>query len=219
MTPRHRTLSLLAASLLAAPAFLTAPAHAAIFVYNCVLQPIQENPVVSGSRAFGAGRFVIDTDANTVSYRIVFSRLLGTESAAHIHGQVTPTPSVPGVNAGVLVGLPPGNPKVGVWNYPESDEAMILNGYCYANIHSSVFPGGEMRGQIVPLNATLDGAQETPPQATHGRGFATFTVDTSANILSYYVRFDSLNYAEASAHIHGPALHGTPASVLVALPA
>src|SRR5207249_11391612 len=111
MTPRLRTQSLLALSLFAAALLVTPPAHAAVFVYNCVLSPIQENPVNTGTRAFGAGRFVIDTDANTATYRIVFSRLLGTESVAHIHGSAT---SVPGINASVLVSLPAGNPKVGV---------------------------------------------------------------------------------------------------------
>ncbi len=216
MTPRHRSSRILALSLLAAASLLAPQAHAAVLVYNCILSPIQENPVVTGSRAFGAGRFVIDTDANTVSYRIVFSRLLGAETAAHIHGSAT---SVPGTNAGVLFSLPAGNSKVGVWNFTEAQQALILNGLCYANIHSTAFPGGEIRGQIVPLNAVLDGAQETPPVSTHGRGFATFTVDTAANVLSYYVRYDSLNSGEVLAHIHGNQLHGTAAGVKVALPA
>jgi hypothetical protein len=215
MTPRRRTLDVLALSLLVAASFVALPARAAVFVYSCVLSPIQESPVNTGTRAIGAGRFVIDTDANTVTYRIVFSRLIGTEVAAHIHGSAT---SVPGMNAGVLVTLPAGNPKVGVWNFTEAQQPLILNGLCYANIHSSVFPNGEIRGQIVPLNAVVDGAQETPPVATHGRGFATFTVDTVANVLSYYVRYDSLNSAEILAHIHGNALHGVPAAVKFAFP-
>src|SRR5262249_35308567 len=217
MTSRRPRHSFLAAMLLAATALLATPAGAAVFVYNCILSPQQETPTpITGSRASGAGRFVIDTDANTVSYRIVFSRLLGTETAAHIHGSAT---STPGNGAGVLAALPAGNPKVGVWNYTEDQEPLILGGLCYANIHSSVFPGGEMRGQIVPLVATIDGAQETPPVSSHGRGFATFTIDTLTNVLSYYVAFDSLNSAEQLAHIHGPALHGTPAGVKFSFPA
>jgi hypothetical protein len=215
MPPRRRALDVLVLSLVGIASLFTLPARAAVFVYSCVLSPIQENPVNTGTRAFGAGRFVIDTDANTVNYRIVFSRLIGTESMAHIHGSAT---SVPGINAGVLVTLPAGNPKVGVWNFTEAQQPWILNGLCYANIHSSVFPGGEIRGQMVPLNAVLDGAQETPPVTTHGRGFATFTVDTAANVLSYYVRYDSLNSGEILAHIHGNELHGVGAAVKFAFP-
>src|ERR1041385_5600736 len=214
MTPRRNRI--FALTLLAALAVLPTPARAAKFVYYCIMSPLQESGGSPGSHATGAGRFEIDTDAGTCSYRIVFSRLLGVETAAHIHGDAL---SSPGHNAGVLVGLPAGNPKVGVWNFDNTQQTLLLKGLCYANIHSTLFPGGEIRGQIVPLNATLDGAQETPAVSTHGRGFATFTIDTTANVLSYYVQFDSLNSGETAAHIHGHALHAAPAGVLVALPA
>src|SRR5260221_172075 len=112
MTPRRSCT--LALTLLAALSLATSPARANKFVYYCIMSPLQETSGSPGSHATGAGRFAIDTDANTCSYRIVFSRLLGVESAAHIHGDAL---SSPGHNAGVLVALPAGNPKVGVWNF------------------------------------------------------------------------------------------------------
>lgn len=216
MIPRRLTLPLLALSLFGLSALFVPTARATVYVYSCVLNSMQENPPIVGSRGFGGGRFVIDTDANTVTYWLVVSRLNGSETGAHIHGSAT---SSPGTNAGVLHTLPAGNPKIGQWTYTEAQEPWILGGLCYANVHSTTSPGGEVRGQIVPLNATLDGAQEAPAVVTRGRGFATFTVDTVANVLSYYVRFDSLNSAETAAHIHGNALHGTGTGVKVALPA
>lgn len=187
-------------------------APAAKYFYGCVLSGGQEVPP-NGSAALGGGQFLIDTDANTVSYRLTIVGLAGAETAAHIHGFAPP-----GVNAGVLTNLPVGNPKSGVWNYAEAQEVDILAGRTYANIHSGAFPGGEARGQIVPFNATLDGAQETPGTGSPGQGWAVFSIDTAANQLSYYIAFAGLAGAETAAHIHGMSLPGTAGGVLQALP-
>ena len=193
-------------------AIVALPAESAVYVYGCVLNPRQEFPP-AGSAGFGGGQFVIDTDANTVAYRIAFTGLSSTQTAAHIHGF-----AAPGTNAGVQVALPLGNPAVGTWNYAEASEANILAGLAYANIHSVSFPGGEMRGQIVPMNALLDAAQENPPNASTATGWATFTVDTLLNQLSYYIVVENLSGPETGAHIHGYALQGTNAGIAFALP-
>ena len=181
-------------------------------VYRCVLSGAQEVPA-NASGAVGGGEFRIDPVANTMEYRIVVSGLLGAETAAHIHG-VAP----PGANAGVIVGLPAGNPKVGVWNYAEAQEADILKGLTYVNVHTAAFPGGEVRGQIVPLNALLDGGQEVPVAATTASGWGTFTIDMVANQLSYHIAFTGLLGVETAAHIHGSVPHGGNAGVMHALP-
>jgi hypothetical protein len=211
MSRRRRSLDVLALSLFVAVTLVALPARAAIFVYSCVLNPRQETPPVAAG-PLGAGRFVIDTDANTVTYRIVFSGLTSAENGAHIHGFVGP-----GTPGSVLVTLPAGNPKVGVWNYTEPQEANILAGLAYANVHTTNNPGGEIRGQIVPFNALLDAAQETPPTGTAGKGWATATIDTALNTISYYLSYEGLTGAPISAHFHGSALQGTPALVKIGL--
>lgn len=213
-SPRHSRSFPAALAFLAIAMLWGAPsAHADQFVYGCVLGQAQEVPP-TGSAAAGCGQFLIDTAANTVTYRIAFGGLAAAETAAHIHG-----PAGPGANGGVLTALPAGNPKVGVWAYAEAQEADILGGRTYVNIHSGAFPGGEIRGQVVPLNASLDGAQENPAVATPANGWAVFTIDTTTNQLSYYIVFGGLLGAETAAHIHGSALHGVNAGVLFALPA
>ena len=109
------------------------------------LSGAQEFPS-NASTATGAGTAIVDTTANTLTYHLTFSGLTGSETGAHIHGF-----AAPGANATVLTPLPAGSPKDGVWNYSQAQEAQILAGLTYFNVHSGGFPGGEIRGQIVPL--------------------------------------------------------------------
>lgn len=189
----------------------------ALETYRADLSGLDEVPP-NGSAGTGVAHVVIDPVANTLQYHISYSGLTGTETAAHIHGYAPP-----GANAGVVHGLPTGNPKVGTWVYAEPDEANILAGLTYINVHTTAFPGGEIRGQIVPdpavqLVATLSGSQEVPPSGSTGTGIGFFTIDIGANVLSYDIRFGGLTGTETAAHIHGFAPAGINAGVLHALP-
>jgi len=115
------------------------------------------------SAGVGIGVFAVDTVADVVSYRIVYAGLTAPEAAAHIHGFAGP-----GFNAGVLQALPLGTLKCGTWNYTPAQEAGILAGNTYVNIHSTAFPGGEIRGQIaeMPVHGSFchgDGASVACP--------------------------------------------------------
>ena len=131
-------------ALLTATALLgfAAPSSAQVD-YHTEITGDQETPD-TGSPATGIGTFVIDTVANTVDFDISFSGLIAAETAAHIHK------APPGVPGGILVPLPIGSPKIGQFFYSEPDEADLLAGNMYVNIHSLAFSGGEIRGQIVP---------------------------------------------------------------------
>ncbi len=146
----HR-FSLLGLALLVGLA-LGSPAHADVVVYQASIDGSQEVPPTP-SPATGSGTFTIDTDANTIDYNVTFDQgaLLAPETAAHIH-----CCAPPGMTAGVIIPLPLGSPKIGQGTYVEANEAAILAGNSYVNIHTSAFPSGEIRGQIVapPPNAT-----------------------------------------------------------------
>ena len=192
---------------------MAAAAQAEIYTRVAMLTGMAEVPA-NASPALGYARCQIDTVANTLTYRMVYTGLTAAETAAHIHGM-----SDPGVNSGVVHPLPAGPIKIGVWNYAEAQEADILNGRTYFNVHSAAFPGGEIRGQIVSAVAMLTGDQEVPPVATGGRGFGLFNIDTDTNTLRYYINYGGLGSAETAAHIHGFAPHTVSAGVLVGLPA
>jgi len=212
MNRMPRALAIFALTLLAAGSLLVATAQAKMFVYSCVLSGKQETPVTATGN-IGGGYFVIDTDANQVNFWISFAGLSSAENAAHIHGFVGP-----GTPAGVLFTLPAGNPKVGTWNYTEPQEASILAGLAYVNIHTDNNPGGEVRGQIVPFNAILDAAQETPATASTGTGWMTATIDTAANTISYYLAYTGLTGAVTASHFHGNANYTQgPAGVKVGI--
>ena len=134
---------------LAASLGLWGAANAVIMNFQATLQGSQEVPP-NGSTATGSGTMVVDTDANTLAYNITFSGLSAPQTAAHFHG-----PAAPGVNAGVIFPLTLGSPQIGVWNMTDAQEGWVLGGLVYVNVHTTAFPGGEIRGQVVEApNAT-----------------------------------------------------------------
>jgi CHRD domain len=133
----------------------------------------QENPDLSTT---GAGRFeiTIDDDAETFDYELTFSELEGNVTQAHIHfakralnaGIVlwlcgtatnpgpagTPACPAPGgtvsrQDVGVADILAPGTQGIEAGNFKEF-AAALREGQTYANVHSTKWPGGEIRGQI-----------------------------------------------------------------------
>jgi len=137
--PRPRVL--LALLLVLVPA----TARAEILNFTATIDAAQEVPP-TGEPGTGSGTFVMDTEANTLEFHIEFSGLSSPETAAHIHG-FAPA----GQEAGILFSLPGGSPKDGTWNFAENQEAGIINGLTYVNIHTQNYPDGEIRGQIVQV--------------------------------------------------------------------
>lgn len=211
MRKAHRLIQGVAAAGLTAAVASAAHASARCHLVASITSAQEVPPTPTGG--FGCGEFIVDTAANTLTYRIVYTGLSSAETAAHIHGF-----GPPGANTGVVHALPLGNVKIGVWNYPEANEIDILSGRCYVNVHTTMFPGGEIRGQITSHVAEMDAGQETPPVPGPSRGWGVFNLDKCNNTLSYHIVINSLGSAETAAHIHGPALHGVPAGVVHPLP-
>lgn len=163
---------------LAAPLLAAAPAgSAAVLTYQAALSGPAEAPP-NASPGNGMATLVIDDSAHTMHLNVSFSGLLGTTSAAHIHcctaapldgaaGVATTTPSFPGFPSGVYDGgydntfdlLAAGsyNPAfvAAAGGTPAAAQGALLNGLAlrtaYLNIHTSAFPGGEIRGFLAPV--------------------------------------------------------------------
>ena len=117
--------------------------------YHALLSSGQEVPPRRSS-AIGVFTGTYDKTTNLFHYELSFTALIGDETAAHIHG-----PAEKAENAGVLFGIVNpgddelGSPKFGFLGPFTEDERDALNrGLLYINVHSTMFPGGEIRGQI-----------------------------------------------------------------------
>jgi hypothetical protein len=185
---------------------------------TAVLNGAQETPP-NGSAGKGTAYVIVDRDLNTLTYELAFDGT-ATETAAHIHGF-----SPPGAGAGILFVLPLGKHKSGAIAYAEAQEANILAGLSYFNIHTTAFGGGEIRGQILRSNAhftmtcSASGGAEVPPSPSTGRGVGWLKFNTVANTFDYSFTYFGLTSAETAAHVHGFSAPGVNSGVKIALPA
>ncbi len=119
-------------------------------LFTATLDGLQEvSP--NNSPATGFGTVVLNDAMDQITVNLLWSGLTTAATAAHIHG-----PALPGVNAAVIFPLS-GVPAATAGTIPQQifsiNAAQITElqeGLYYMNVHTSVFPGGEIRGQLVP---------------------------------------------------------------------
>ena len=136
---------------------LAGPANAALYVLSGDMDVFQAttNPANIGN---GTGTIAGDFDdvTNILNYSIEWMDLTSSVTNMHFHL------GAPGTAGGVDLGIP------GPWISPQlgvgilinnSQEANLLSGNWYVNVHTQNFPGGEIRGQVmvsvVPIPAAI----------------------------------------------------------------
>jgi CHRD domain len=145
--------ALLASTLLLALA--AGPVQAQTFTFTAVLTSGQEPPPnTNTSKALGVAFVTFNIDTGELCFSISYDEvnLTSAETVAHFHA-----PAPPGVNAPVLIPLPPGSPKNGCVT-PDLTKAQrhdLFRGFWYVNIHTENNPGGEIRGQLIPQVAPV----------------------------------------------------------------
>jgi hypothetical protein len=168
----------------------SALADAAPVTYSANLAGANENPATP-SAGTGSTVVIYDAAAHTLRVVVQFAGLTGTTTASHIHccaappgnaGVATTTPTFTAFPLGVTSGTYDRTfdlTAAGSWNpafitanggTPASAEAVLAAGLAagqaYLNVHTNVFPGGEVRGFLVlapelsssPVPALSDGA-------------------------------------------------------------
>ncbi len=107
---------------------------------NVTCDGIQEVPA-NGSTATGLGALSFNANPTNLAYNITHNVL--NESAAHFHNAPV------GVGGGVVFNLGVGSPKIGNWAAPVNMVRELFRDRIYINIHSTAFPGGEIRGNVI----------------------------------------------------------------------
>jgi hypothetical protein len=155
-------------------------AQALPIVYRATLTGLAENPS-NASPGIGTALVTYDSVLHTLGIEVIFSDLIGITTSAHIHccvdapgnvGVATTTPSFAGFPLGVTSGsysvlldltkASSFNPSfLNTYGGFELDAETALvagidGGRAYFNIHTTAFPGGEIRGFLaaVPEPAT-----------------------------------------------------------------
>ena len=137
--------------------FVTLPlaASADIVTFTAVLEGSQEVPPVATS-ATGTATLVIDTDNGTlgaIPFQMEFSGLSSAQTAAHVHQAPA------GSNGPVVDGLPLGSPVDTTIALTLVSYAALAADGLYVNVHTTNFPGGEIRGQLVLTGTVATGSK------------------------------------------------------------
>lgn len=137
--------SALLAAVLAA-GFTTA-ASAAMLQFHATMNGASEVPPKQ-TAGTGEALATLDTAKKELTYTVTFQNLSGPATAAHFHG-----PAAPGANAGVAVaiGNNPTSPAHAAVTLTDAQIADLEAGKWYVNVHTAANPGGEIRGQVLPV--------------------------------------------------------------------
>lgn len=146
---------------------MAAPASAATFIFGTPLAP-----EAAGATGSGSVELTLDTTARTLGIKADWSGLSGTSTVAHIHCCIAPPGNIGvAVAPGTLPGFPVGSscgsysavldladPNTYTAGFfggsgggtTEGAQAALLaglqGGNAYFNLHTTAFPGGEIRG-------------------------------------------------------------------------
>lgn len=188
-----------------------ASASGAASVFTATLTGAQETPP-NASPATGSATVVLDASQTTITADVTFSGLTANATAAHIHTAPAGTPGpVTFPFSGVPI-APGGCISEQSFLITPAQVADLQAGNMYVNVHSSTFPGGEVRGQLAlapsgttAYTAALDGSQEVPPTGSAGTGAATVLLSADQMTLTVDLSWSGLTSSATGAHVHNAA--------------
>jgi hypothetical protein len=173
----------------------------------------QEIPSVP-TTATGTGFAVIEKNAQQIHYQFTIAGLSSNFTVSHFHLNAV------GVNGNPVEPISFGSDSTVAadWSAPaDSVLTAFLNGDIYFNAHSTNFPAGEIRGQMIHqgeimLTANLTGDQEVPPVTTTAKGTGFVVIKNDNKSVFYRETFANLSSSLTLGHIHMAAtgVNGSP---------
>lgn len=147
------------------------------------------------------------TDAGAIFFMTV-DGLTGPITNAHFH---TGTIGQSGPPVRGIMDELEGNTAFGLWTpgdgepLTDSLRGLLLTGGLYLNFHTGMYPGGEIRGQVLSSSgwgfyASIDTAQVNAEVESPGSGTGSFTLTEQG--LAYHITLDSLTGPITNAHFH-----------------
>jgi hypothetical protein len=189
-------------------------ASAQVLELRATINQAQENPP-TGAPGTGTAIMLYDVAANKFDLMVSITGMTNAATASHIHEAPA------GTNGGVVTNLGgeavytrSGNTLTATFRDVThgGDKLRLIQGGAYFNIHSAQFPGGEVRGQLIPrpkrLVAVMDVAQEQaafPAQNLSGlndMGAAVMLYDPATNMMRLRMSLFNFNNTFTNSHFH-----------------
>ncbi len=150
--------SMASAAGMAMPAAIPVTKPIVLSMHMGVPQEASETSATTPAIANGGGVFLFNPQTDMLSYAIAYSGLSGAPTMAHFHVGASTTN---GPIAQTLCGMPKpllngpcptttSGMLTGTWHVPQDQVARLLQGGIYVNFHTTLNPGGEIRGQVLP---------------------------------------------------------------------
>lgn len=193
---------------------VTCPARAQMLELRATINAAQEVPSNS-SAATGSAVMLYDVGANTFDLVVSINGLANAASASHIHEAAA------GANGPVVtnLGADAAYTRAGHALHATfrgltygGDRRRLIRGEAYFNLHSAQFPGGEIRGQLVPrpkrLYANMDVAQEQAAfpnvnlAGLNDAGAAIMFYDPAAHTIRLRLSLFNFNNTFTNSHFH-----------------
>ena len=161
----------------------------------------------TGTGASGFGLAILSADSTNLSFFVTHD--VDSLTGAHVHKEEAC------VTGGVVFPFSsPTSPISEGWALSLSDVNALFAGSLYVNIHSSSFPDGELRGQIIPepirFVLTIDESQAAAGVGTgsFAAGCAVVTLSSAGTQLTVNVSHDAENTSEGHIHKGAPGVAG-----------
>lgn len=120
-----------------------------LYTISASMTPAQETGALAGNpTGSGTTTGTYNATTNNLQYNVTWTGLTGTATLGHFHG-----PALAGANASPVIVFTLANngsagSASGTVTLTDPQEADLLAGKWYANIHTQMNGGGEIRGQV-----------------------------------------------------------------------